>query len=104
MIDGNLDSGQTVYYVLKASATQTMSVKVSSPNGDVYLGVFGADGQVLLTPTSQNTLWSGTLPSTQDYYLSLTAGDGATSYTLSVDIPPLPDRTDCQRHPGAGYV
>ena len=47
MIDGELDSGQTVYYVLKASATQTMSVKVSSPNGDVYLGVFGADWQVL---------------------------------------------------------
>ncbi len=76
-------------YVLGASATQTMSVKVTSPNADVYLGVFGADGQVFLTNTTQDTLWSDTLPTTQDYYISLTAANGKTSYTLSVDIPPL---------------
>jgi hypothetical protein len=75
--------------VLAASATQTMSVKVWSPNGDVYLGVSGADGQVLLNSSTQNTIWSGTLPKTQDYYLSLTPGNGTTSYSLSVEIPPL---------------
>jgi hypothetical protein len=89
VIDGEVEVNQTVYYVLKASATQTMSVKIASPNGDVYLGVSGADGQVLLASSTQNTTWSGTLPTTQDYYLSLTAGNGATSYTLTVDIPPL---------------
>ena len=89
VLNGNIDSGQTLYYVLGASATQTMSVKVWSPNADVYLGTFGADGQVLLNNTSQDTLWSGTLPATQDYYLSLTASDGTTSYSLSVEIPPL---------------
>jgi hypothetical protein len=89
VLNGNIDSGQTLYYVLGASATQTMSVKVWSPNADVYLGIFGADGQVLLNNTSQDTLWSGTLPATQDYYLSLTASDGTTSYSLSVEIPPL---------------
>jgi hypothetical protein len=75
--------------VLAASATQTMSVKVWSPNGDVYLGVSGADGQVLLNSSTQNTIWEGTLPKTQDYYLSLTPGNGTTSYSLSVEIPPL---------------
>jgi hypothetical protein len=89
VIDGELEAGKTVYYVLKASATQTMSVKISSPNGDVYLGVFGADNKVLLGSATHDTLWSGTLPTTQDYYLSLTAGNGKTSYTLTVDIPPL---------------
>ena len=84
-----LDSGQTLYYVLAANATQTMSVKIQSPNGDVYLGVFGADGQVFLNTSAQQTTWSGTLPTTQDYYLSVTAGDGKESYTLSVDIPPI---------------
>jgi hypothetical protein len=89
VIDGDLQAGQTIYYVLKADATQTMSVKVSSDTGDVYLGVFGSDGTVLLRSTDYNTIFSGTLPTTQDYYLSLTSNI-ATSYTLTVDIPPLP--------------
>jgi len=89
VIDGEVEAGQTVYYVLKASATQTMSLKVSSPNGDVYLYVFGADSQVYLASSAQQTTWSGTLPKTQDYYIGLTAGNGKTSYTLTVDIPPL---------------
>ncbi len=87
-IEGNLEAGQTVYYVLKASATQTMSVKVESPNGDVYLGIFGADGKALLSSTDEDTIWSGKLPTTQDYYISLTSST-ASSYTLTVDIPPL---------------
>ena len=89
MVTGEVDGGQTMYYVLKANATQTMNLKVSSPNGDVYLGVFGADSQVFLTSVSQDTLWSGTLPATQDYYISLTAANGKTTYSLSVEIPPL---------------
>jgi hypothetical protein len=90
VINGNLDAGQTIYYVLKASATQTMSVKVTSPNTDVTLGIFGADNQVLLGSDVKDTIWSGTLPTSEDYYLNLTAGGSATSYTLTVDIPPLP--------------
>ena len=89
MVNGEVDSGQTFYYVLRALGTQTMNVKISSPNGDVYLGVFGAGGQELLNSSTQNTLWSGTLPTTQDYYLSVTAGAGRSSYTLTVEIPPL---------------
>jgi hypothetical protein len=89
VVEGVLDSGQTLYYVLTANATQTMSVKIQAPNGDVYLGVFGADGSVLLNTSAHQTTWSGTLPTTQDYYLSVTAGDGTESYTLSVEIPPL---------------
>ena len=89
VIDGNIQAGQTVYYILEASATQTMSVKISSPNGDVTLGVYGADRTELLPGSNLDTIWSGTLPTTQDYYLSLTSSS-ATSYTLSVNIPPLP--------------
>jgi hypothetical protein len=88
VINGQIEAGQTLYYVLQASATQTMNVKISSPNGDIYLGVFGADRQVFLDSTTQYMLWSGTLPATQDYYLSLTATTSST-YTLSVEIPPL---------------
>jgi hypothetical protein len=90
LIDGDLNAGQTLYYVLKASATQTMNIKVSSPNADVYLGVFGADGTILLGSEAEDTTFTSTLLTTQDYYLSLTASGGATSYSLSVTIPPLP--------------
>jgi hypothetical protein len=90
VVNGNLEAGQTVDYVLKASATQTMDVKVSSPNGNVYLGVFGADGTILLGSDAQDTTFSGKLLTTQDYHLSLTAAGSATSYTLSVVIPALP--------------
>jgi len=102
LIDGELEAGQTLSYVLGASATQTMSVKVTSPNSDVYLGVFGADGQVFLTNTTQDSLWSNILPTTQDYYISLTAANGKTSYTLSVDIPPLPTVPTANVTPVAG--
>ncbi|HSB65582.1 MAG TPA: hypothetical protein VLD65_03335 [Anaerolineales bacterium] len=88
-VDGNLAAGQMQNYVLKAFASQEMNVKVSSPNGDVYLGVVGADGIALLNNTAQDTIFSGTLPATQDYYLSLTASGAAASYSLSVEIPPL---------------
>ena len=89
VIDGNMQAGQILYYVLKASATQTINVKISSANGDVYLGVLGSDGTILLSNEAQETTYSGRLPSTQDYYLSLTASGAATSYSLSVEIPPL---------------
>ena len=102
LIDGELEAGQTLSYVLGASATQTMSVKVTSPNSDVYLGVFGADGQVFLTNTTQDSLWSNILPTTQDYYISLTAANGKTSYKLSVDIPPLPTVPTANVTPVAG--
>lgn len=102
LIDGELEAGQTLSYVLGASATQTMSVKVTSPNSDVYLGVFSADGQVFLTNTTQDTLWSTILPTTQDYYISLTAANGKTSYRLSVDIPPLPTVPTANVTPVAG--
>jgi hypothetical protein len=102
IVEGEVDAGQTVYYVLSASATQTMNVKVSSPNSDVYLGVFGADKQELLNNSTQNTLWAGTLPTTQDYYIGLTPADGRTSYSLSVEIPPLRTEPTANTTPVAG--
>jgi hypothetical protein len=102
VVEGDINAGQTLAFVLAASATQTMSVKVWSPNGDVYLGVYGADGQVLLNSSVQDTIWSGTLPKTQDYYLSLTPGNGTTSYSLSIEIPPLAAGPTANVTPAAG--
>ncbi len=102
VINGDLDSKQTLYYVLTASANQTMNIKISSPNGDVYLGVFGARGPVLLNSDANDTTFSDILPLSQDYYLSLTAAGAATNYTLSVEIPPLPSGPTPNVTPVAG--
>lgn len=90
VINGEVDAGQTTYYVLRASATQTLNVKVTSPNTDIYLGIFGEDRQELLDKDLQDTLWSGILPTSQDYYISLTSTGAKSTYSLTVDIPPLP--------------
>jgi hypothetical protein len=94
-VSGELDTGQVARYVLQASAGQTMSIDVWSPNGDVYLEVTGAsDGKLFLSATAKATEWSGVLDSTQDYYLTAVAGDGRTSYSLTAVIPPLPAATE----------
>lgn len=102
VFEGEIDTGQTIYYVLQASASQTMDLKVSSPNGDVILGVFGADRKELLSKGAQATIWSGTLPTTQDYYISLTALDGQTDFSLSISIPPLVAAPTANLTPVAG--
>jgi hypothetical protein len=102
VVQGNIAADQTLYYVLEASATQTLSAKVSSPDADVYLGIFGSDGTILLGNEAQDTTFSGKLPSTQDYYLSLTDSGAATSYTLSVEIPPLPSQPTPNITPAPG--
>lgn len=102
VVNGEVEAQQTVYYVLGASASQTMSLKVESPNGDVYLGVFGVDRSELLNSSAQETVWSGILPATQDYYISLTAGGGKTSYILTVEIPPLAAGPTANTTPVAG--
>ena len=83
--DGELDSGQSAKYVLQVSANQTLSADVWSPNGDVYLEITGAsDGKVLVDDATKSTFWTGIIPTSQDYLITLAAGDGRTSYSLQV--------------------
>lgn len=95
-VDGELDSGATASYLLSAASGQTMSVQVWSPNGDVYLSIMGSDRQVLLDDAASKVQWNGTLDSAQDYYLTVRAGNGRTSYSLTVISPvtqPTPQAT-----------
>ncbi|MBU0490363.1 MAG: hypothetical protein KKB13_00800 [Chloroflexi bacterium] len=88
---GSLAAGGRDRYVLKAMAGQIMSVSVSSSEGNVILVIWGADGTVLISDHAGTTHWSGTLPSTQDYYIDcLSVGGDPANYTLQVTIPPGP--------------
>jgi hypothetical protein len=89
--NGMLRNGGMNRYVLAAQADQTLNANVTSPENTVILVIFGKDGTVLLTDHVDQSSYSGTLPSTQDYYIDVRATDGTSaSYTLSVTIPPGP--------------
>lgn len=88
-VPGNLGAGQVRQYVLAASEGQTMTVSVASPNNDVVLAVWGADGTVLLSDHAGATEWQGQLPATQDYYIGLSGATEPTLFRLTVSIPPL---------------
>ena len=86
-IDGELEGGQEAYYVLQAAAGQLMNVTVWSPNDDVHLESAGAThGATLLSVEEKDSVWEGVLPASQDYLVTLSASDGRTSFSISVEI------------------
>jgi uncharacterized protein YraI len=76
-------------YVLSALAGQTMTVEVSPSRGRVLLSISGANGEVLKSAGAGSPRWSGVLPLTQDYFITISAeGGSVVNYTLQVTIPP----------------
>jgi hypothetical protein len=88
-LDGQLNAGQTLYYVVQGAAGQSLQVNTTSPDNNVTLGITTASGETLLDGALQDTNWTGTLPAAQDYYLSVTAGGAQTSYAVTIKLPPL---------------
>jgi hypothetical protein len=87
-VQGNLAANGIDVYTLRALAGQTMSVNITSSTL-VLLAVSGADGNVLKSSGAGSSNWSGSLPTTQDYILTLSAASGApTTYTLQITVPP----------------
>ena len=90
-VTGHLQASGSAEYVLSAQAGQTMTVDLSFTQGRAILAIWGADGNVLMTDHAQASYFSGTLPTTQDYYILLKGRpQGATDYSMQVTIPPLP--------------
>jgi hypothetical protein len=87
-VDGMINEGQTLNFLLRALAGQTMMVSVYSPGYNVYLGIVGlSDGIPLMRTAVEGTEFSGVLAMTQDYQISLFSPDQRSSYTLQVIIP-----------------
>jgi len=81
-------------YMLHGHAGQTMSLAVASPYDHVFLSVYGSDGAVLVSVLDETTSWTGELPRTLEYMITLVSIAGSeTTYTLQVDmtIPPTPE-------------
>jgi hypothetical protein len=83
-----IGAGEQHTYKIRAMANQTMIVSVSSDQNDVFLGLTGIQGGQQLLSTSDHTpYWTGTLPQTQDYIISLTTNNPETEYFMTVEIP-----------------
>jgi hypothetical protein len=77
-------------FVLRAQAGQTMTVNIASPQANVILIIYGADGTVLISDHAGATSWTGKLPATQDYNIDTrSVGNSKVNFTLTVTIPPL---------------
>lgn len=84
-VEGNLAAWDAQYYVLRAFGGQTMEVH-ATPEEMVRLIIYGADGTVLMSGMGGGASFSGTLPSNQDYIVSLDAGPAPVAYSLEVSI------------------
>jgi hypothetical protein len=93
-VSGQLGQHGSRLYVLGASAGQVMDVAVASSRNDVSFAIWGADGTVLRTHAERRA--ECVLPSSQDYFLALYAGEEPASYDLTVSISAL-DRSEVTR-------
>ena len=66
-----------------------MILSIASPDHDVFLaGVKGIQGGQQLIPNNANIgSWTGTLPQTQDYQITLTTNNPDTYYYFTLEIP-----------------
>jgi len=87
VVPGQLGAGEVNYYLAGARGGQTMSVRILSPNNDIFLTIYGmADGSPLVRSMMGQTSWSGVLPLTQDYMIQAVSTGGASGYSLEVVI------------------
>jgi heat shock protein HslJ len=86
-IEGYVEPGTPILYVLRGAAGQTMTVAPTAAKGSIQLSILGADRKLLGTVTSPQK-WSGVLPASQDYYLTVSVPKGgiATHFTLTITI------------------
>ena len=87
VIPGQLAGGEVNYYLAGARGGQTMTVRILSPDNDIFLTIYGmSDGSPLVRAMMGQTAWSGVLPMTQDYMIEAVSTGRASGYSLEVII------------------
>jgi len=89
-VNGQVAPSGTDMWVLTAFGGQTLTANLLFGSGQAILIVNGADGTVLLSDQAQSSAFSGVLPTTQDYFISVRGNPSTTTnYALNITIPPL---------------
>jgi hypothetical protein len=110
-VSGAIQGDQIVEYVLGAKAGQTMTVSMKTSNGANYFNVLppGSDAAIAIGSTV-GTKWSGTLPASGDYRISVYLMRSAArrnetaKYTLTVGISGKPGPAAGARYNATGKV
>ena len=89
---GSVAPGTTQRYIVRALAGQQMIVQLTGDVSGLALAVIGQDGSVFQSQMGGLTIWQGTLPSAQDYFLDV-VGNAGRNFTLNVTITSLPTPT-----------
>ncbi len=97
---GDLDSNAEKLWVFGALAGQAVVVNLATdPANGAMFSVFGADGTILLAETPGISLWKGTTPYSQDYYIRMRSTSTQNiNFTLSLTLPPLTPPTGTRIH------
>lgn len=81
-------------YVLRVLAGQTLNVETQPGTGVLTLVIWGADGAVLSSGMGDVPAWSGVVPTSQDYFITVrNAATLSLDFALRVTVPPLPQPT-----------
>jgi hypothetical protein len=87
MVDAPIEGGRSQNYVLKALKGQPMFVYVASPHNDVTVSIKAQTGADILSAAADQNSWQGSLPQTQDYYLTIHGGVSTENFSLAVTVP-----------------
>ncbi len=87
VVSAPIQAGQSQNYVLQALRAQPMFVYVGSPNNDVTVSIKMQDGTTLLGAAAYQTSWQGSVPQTEDYYLTIHGGATTENFSLTVTVP-----------------
>ncbi len=87
-VNGRIDGASMDNYLLDASAGQYMQITVASPAGEAYLTVVSPQGSPLARAQAGAQSFSGSLPETGDYRISVSSPSATahTTYTLTVTV------------------
>jgi hypothetical protein len=89
-VQGTLKKNGMDKWVLRILGGQTLNVNLVPTNGKAKLTIVGADGYPLITDHADAMQWTGQVPASQDYTITILAYEDTTpSYTLQITIPPL---------------
>lgn len=85
-VSGTIPNAQEGHeYIFRGRAGQTLLAVLKSAKTDIDFYIETPSGETLDGATGLKN-WDGELPETGDYHLYINAGEGATRYTLEIQI------------------
>ena len=100
-----IEAGEKHYYTFWARAGQTILIAVSSGDQGVHLELIGLeDGQILQSLTEESADITTSLPTTQEYQITLYASQTDAIYFFSMEIPAVVDIVPGEKISLEGYI